>query len=744
MRRERETTRVRVYALLPAAILVVLALTATTALALPAGRVYDMVSPVYKGGYGVLNIQGVALNGESVAYYGEGSFAGAPISGPDGAFTSGYLARRGASGWSTTPTMAPAALDPAPQAGDLSPSLDEAFSMGHPGPGEENSVQTVDDLLLHSTAVPDTNTGWEPLGSFESLNTGGPLLPVYVASSLDFCHILLTAGESEPLAPEAVGATQQLYEFDRGCGEEARSLTLVGLNNKDKLIDPACYTSIGGEFYRSPGSAFNAVSADGEEVFFTVCTTATNPYGPEVPHQVYVRLAGSKTLEVSRPLSPVCVAGGVATEVPCEGATARASADFAGASEDGSRVYFTAPLAGGQSPLVPGDTDASNNLYLASIGCPVSKPDCGTAEREVTGLTEVSHDPRAGQAAEVLGVVKVAPDGTRAYFVAGGDMLTMAQQQALESEGRPVPQAGTPNFYVYDSSTGTTAFIGDLSGADQKLWDFNESEAQTAGAHGQFLVFTTYAQLLSSDTNAARDVYRYDAETGQLNRVSGGEEGYDDNGNHAIRNAQGELLEARIAPAHEGGRLRAQYEIDNRAISEDGSRIVFTTAEPLSPLATNGLENVYEWHESPGGVGEGGVSLVSSGDSEAPVNDVVISPSGRDIFFVTTQGLVPQDNDGVGDVYDARLDGGFPVAPEPATPCSGDACQGPLTNPAPLLVPGSVAQAPGDEFSPPSAGKAKPSARSAKRCGKGRVKQRGRCVKSKASKKAKSNRKGSK
>ncbi len=50
--------------------------------------------------------------------------------------------------------------------------------------------------------------------------------------------------------------------------------------------------------------------------------------------------------------------------------------------------------------------------------------------------------------------------------------------------------------------------------------------------------------------------------------------------------------------------VRFQYEMDNRAVSEDGSRIVFTTAEPLSPAASNGLVNVYEWHEAPGG-GEG-------------------------------------------------------------------------------------------------------------------------------------------
>ncbi len=72
--------------------------------------------------------------------------------------------------------------------------------------------------------------------------------------------------------------------------------------------------------------------------------------------------------------------------------------------------------------------------------------------------------------------------------------------------------------------------------------------------------------------------------------------------------------------------------------------------------------------------------------------------SGKDIFFVTSQGLVPQDTDGVADVYDARLDGGFPAAPAARKNARAMRARAPLTNPAPLLVPGSVSQAPGREL----------------------------------------------
>ncbi|HWY19057.1 MAG TPA: hypothetical protein VNY27_10170 [Solirubrobacteraceae bacterium] len=733
----------------------------SASLALNPERHYEMVSPLFKGGYGVQRIDGVAADGEALAFYDPGVFAGAPSS---GLILNGvsYLARRTASGWSTAPMMAPVVLiaEPAGSAGDMTPSLNLVLEMGRPGPNTGHPLNE-QDLLVHQTTVPDTSTGWEPSAILKELNeTEGAFRPTYRASSLGFCHMLLGTNASETLVPEAVGGVYELYDVGRGCGGEPKSLALVGLNNQGKLINPACYTTAGDEAYAlARNNTFNAVSADGGEVFFTVCPkTSGQEYGPEVPHQVFVRLGGSRTLEVSRPLEAGqpfggCVgesAGKVPGEVPCEGAAARASSDFAGASQDGSRVYFTT-----SAPLTGEANDSKNDLYLATIGCPSGKPGCGAAEREATSLRQVSHAPSVGEAADVQGVVRLAPDGSRVYFVARG---------VLTSEPGPEGHTavkGAENLYVYGTRSGTIAFIGDLcsgaslsgtvedarcpspTGVDTKLWEDNEAQAQTAGSDGRFFVFASFAQLLTTDSNMAKDVYRYDAQTGQLDRVSGGENGFDDNGNRTVINTTGETLGASIAPGYYGGRSKEQYEMDNRAISEDGSRIVFTTAEPLSPNATNGLENAYEWHESAGGA-EGSVSLVSSGSSEDSIarNHVVISPSGSDIFFVTTQGLVGQDTDGLGDVYDARLGAGFPAVATPPQPCSGDACQGPLTNPAPLLVPGSVSQAPGGNFAPATTStgpKAKPA-----RCRKGYIKKRRRCVRSRSTRANRAHRGGRK
>jgi hypothetical protein len=683
------------------------------------GRVYELVSPVYKGGFGVLDIQAVAPDGEGVIFYSPGAFAGAP-SGPE---VFDYYARRGAAGWGTVPLMVPAGLAPDVVERDVSPSLGLTLAMGKPGASEEIATEgTQEGFWVHPTGSPDVLEGWEPVGGLLSET---PSVPVgiefkYEGASPDFCHVLFadvsTSLGASSLLPEAAGADLPLYEMDRGCGGEGASLRLVGVRNRlgvhgePEELESACQPEVGISKYDvTMLSTFNAVADDGNGVFFTSCVG-----GLSGSYQLFVRLGGGRTVEVSRPFDVGqefggCVGGGVPGEVPCDGAATRPAADFVGASEDGSVVFFTTA-----APLEPAtDKDSRQDLYMARIGCPEGVVGCAVAEEGVTSLTQVSHSPVVGEAAEVQGAVRLAPNGERVYFVARGVLSEEANAEGV------VAAKGADNLYVYDSVSGRTAFIAELCSGGQRsgsvedlacpaganasdsfLWnEYGGGEEQTAGPGGEYMVFSTYAQLVHGDNDSAKDVYRYDALTGSLERVSVGEDGYDANGNDSAYNAL-------IASGAWGQtQVAHQYESGKRAVSEDGSRVVFRTAEPLSPQAGNGLANVYEWREVAGS-SEGEVSIISSGGGEQPVEDAVISPSGRDIFFVTEQGLVPQDVDGAGDVYDARLDGGFPSEPVGAEPCSGEACLGPLSNPAPLLVPGSSVQTAGGNFTTPASKKA--------------------------------------
>ncbi len=81
------------------------------------------------------------------------------------------------------------------------------------------------------------------------------------------------------------------------------------------------------------------------------------------------------------------------------------------------------------------------------------------------------------------------------------------------------------------------------------------------------------------------------------------------------------------------------------------------------------------------------------------------TPSGNDVLFETVAQLAPQDRDGALDVYDARVNGGFPtLAPQT---CSGTSCQGVPASPPIFATPPSVTFTGMGNFTPVSTVKAK-------------------------------------
>lgn len=715
-----------------------------SSLALSEGRVYEMVTPPFKGGYGA-NLIGASPNGESALFFSLGVFADLPLAG----IGSYYIAHREANrGWATTPVQPPFPRSAVIQFSSTLEYVAGQIEAGH-GAGESA------EFVLHPLDIPDTAADWEAfpgeitLKPVEAEFTGnGEKTPSFLLAPVaggndDLCHFLIEGVNLLPEEPFLGKAnTYDLYDLARGCRNEGPWLRLVGVRNRlgphgePEAITLQCHDTLGStnngtirdEQTLKQHSTFNAVSGDGSEIFFTTDTEEGKLHEDECDHpQLFVRLGGARTLEVSRPVDPSLPFGGcgesgspeeVPGEVPCAGAVSRRPSYFMGASEDGSRVFFTSA-----ERLVTGDSDSTNQLYMARIGCPESEPGCEPAARRVLGLTDVSQSPLAGEAGEVQGVVSVANDGSRVYFVARGVLTTNPND-----EGQ-VAVKGADNLYVYDAGTQQVSFIADLcSGAgvsgtssnkrcpsslstgangtnDNSLWEEVEgSNAAQSTGDGAFLVFSSYGQLIERgtqlDADNANDVYRYDAETGVLDRVSVGEGGYDANGN---RNGFGSTV-AGVGTLPDSASVENERELGTRAVSENGSRIVFSSSEPLSPGAINGLENVYIWHKEPGW-SEGRVSLISTGSSLT--NDIgpVITPDGENVFFTTSQGLVPADTENDVDVYDARVGGGFPLVPAERVQCASDGCQGALTNPAPLLVPGSAVQAPGGNFAASSPAK---------------------------------------
>lgn len=120
------------------------------------------------------------------------------------------------------------------------------------------------------------------------------------------------------------------------------------------------------------------------------------------------------------------------------------------------------------------------------------------------------------------------------------------------------------------------------------------------------------------------------------------------------------------------------------AIDDDG-RVFFTSTDRLVPEDGNGTADVYQYDD-------GELTLISTGTDPGGAVFAGASADGTDVFLITAEKLVPQDTDnGVADIYTARIDGGF-VAPENPPSCGTD-CQGPA--PAPFVPPGNASSVPG-------------------------------------------------
>lgn len=124
----------------------------------------------------------------------------------------------------------------------------------------------------------------------------------------------------------------------------------------------------------------------------------------------------------------------------------------------------------------------------------------------------------------------------------------------------------------------------------------------------------------------------------------------------------------------------------------NGGKVFFSSSEALVPQDTNGVADVYEY-DGPAGK----LSLVTSGKGSQPMEFADASADGSDVFFLTRAQLVPSDTDELVDLYDARVGGGFdePEA-SPAAPCLGEACQIAGANPGSSIAPSSHAHTRGN------------------------------------------------
>jgi len=134
--------------------------------------------------------------------------------------------------------------------------------------------------------------------------------------------------------------------------------------------------------------------------------------------------------------------------------------------------------------------------------------------------------------------------------------------------------------------------------------------------------------------------------------------------------AYGGTASATVVPLMTTGNRYDYVAARPRFLTDDG-RVFFSTETALVPQDTNGVFDVYEFDGQ-----SGELHLISSGTGSEPAMFADASRSGDDVFFVTRQALTGSDPDSVLDLYDARVGGGLPEPPPAPAPCSGESCQG--------------------------------------------------------------------
>lgn len=627
---------------------------------LPDCRAYELVSPIDKNGGDIINLTTLleirnglnqsATDGDGFTYSSDRAFANSVA----GSYVNQYMARRDPStGWSSEAISPPQQ----PKAGIADPYFQTLYKFFSP-----DLAHALLTPLAEPPLAPGAVTGEYSLyqrtlasGELQTLATTEGTPPEVQGASLDGSRaVFRTSGVLTPDASTQSGI-EQIYEYD---GEGALRLVSVLPNGTPLSLTSSVGSGNSAAYDGVFASVDHAVSNDASRVYWSESEGEKlgKLYLRENANQPQSQMSGSECTE---------------PEEACTISVSSKPAQFWAASADGSKALYT------------------------------------VKEREGTTvgtLSEFNLEEESSKAIakKVEGVVGASEDLSYIYFVS---------TEALA----PGAISSQPNLYV--SHEEEIGLVGTLDSSElslgfspiERIPIFHTARVTPDGRHLAFEAKVSLTGYDNTDTVTNKpdyEVYVYDAVTHTLDCASCDRSGARPTGREVHRSDSDQTLP--LAGWIPGGENELYA---SRVLSDDGDRLFFESYTPLVVQDTNGKADVYEWEASGAGdchsgglafspANGGCVRLISSGESPQDSKFLDASPSGDDVFFTTAASLLPQDPGSV-DVYDARVDGGFPPPPAPPASCEGEACQGAPSPPNDQTPASATFSGPGNLLSSP-------------------------------------------
>jgi hypothetical protein len=670
--------------------------------ALPDGRAYEMVSPTDKNGGGVMpdsQRTRAAADGSAIGFASLTPFPGSFSA----AIASDYVSARssdphpGTNGWTTSAIFPPlqalpsralfARVDPLYQ-GEFSDDLSSGIVSLWGSLNGDDSVRDVTNLYLRTdlrspgpgsyrivSACPLCNATRAPLSPLPNTPQAYVLRPVLAEASPDFRHVVFESRQrlTSDAPPQPAGAIPllcdmtfpmakcraRLYEWDDGTVRFAGRVPVLPTVTCDDVNGPACVAADVSIAGRGAGGSHTGIPrtphvvSDGSDghtrIFVTQPTDAAgltsdqvrttppplqNNLNASFSGRLFMRVDGQSTIQLN--VSERSVA-----DTPAPG-------QFLDASVDGRRAFFKTP----EALTNDAPTDGQQKMYMYDTSKPASSPD---------NLTFINRDEEPADTGGAEGMIGLSEDGHTAYFLTSGQLV----------RGGPILNV---DYGIARWHDGTLSYIGRLSNTTEIAGDTttnSDGVAQLLQARvtpdGRHLLFSAidgggltgndHGNCDSGSGIGCQQLYIYDANRGALACASCPPDG------------DTPTTMAFVAFRTNVGASQATWHW-NHALSDDGSRVFFSTGDPLVPEDTNGRYDAYEYD-----VRTRSAQLLSSGTSTFDSWFMDASRDGQDAFILTREQLVGWDDDGAYDLYDARVGGGFPEPPK-TTPCTGDACQG--------------------------------------------------------------------